>query len=88
MNFVSKTQICNLTGLDEHLLQLFIEREWIAPVEPSSFDSEDVARVHLILELERDFGANEAAIPIILHLVDQLHYYHRRLNQVTSDPSQ
>ena len=73
------TEVCKITGLDEPLLHTFIEREWITPVQSAAFDREDVARLHLILDLEHQMGVNEDAIPIILHLIDQLHYLRGRL---------
>lgn len=53
-----------------------IEEEWIRPsdMEGKLLDEEDLARVELIWELREDFGVNTEAIPIILHLIDQLNY--------------
>jgi chaperone modulatory protein CbpM len=78
---LSLSEICKLTGLDENTLHILIEREWIIPAHAEQFDDEDLARVHFILELEHNFGANEAAIPIILHLVDQLHHFRNRIER-------
>jgi chaperone modulatory protein CbpM len=73
------TEVCTITGLNETVLHTFIKREWIRPVAVETFDHEDVARLRLILDLERTMGVNEDAIPIILHLIDQLHYLRGRL---------
>jgi chaperone modulatory protein CbpM len=73
------TEVCTITGLNETVLHTFIEREWIRPVRIQTFDHEDVARLQLILDLERTMAVNEDAIPIILHLIDQLHYLRGRL---------
>jgi chaperone modulatory protein CbpM len=43
---------------------------------------EDIRRAHLIVELQRDFGVNDDAIPIILHLIDQLHAMQRVLKRL------
>ena len=73
MKTYSLIEVCAMTGLPKTKLQTFIEEEWIKPVELESFDQEDVARVKLILELSSDLGVNAESIPIILHLIDQLH---------------
>jgi len=65
--------------LDHGLLVEFIEHRWIEPSQGAggSLDDEDLARARLIMELRRDFGVNDEAIPIILHLVDELHALRR-----------
>lgn len=79
-SFFTHIEVCKLTGLNEQVLIRYIKREWITPLSQSQLDAEDLARIRLIRDLERDFGANEEAIPLILHLLDQLHYLRRRLN--------
>ena len=59
-----------------------IEREWVSPAAPDSLDEEDIARIHLIQELRIDFGANDEAIPIILHLMDQLYYLRLQMRKI------
>jgi chaperone modulatory protein CbpM len=81
MKHLTLREVSELTGLNEQSIHLIIEREWIAPDQNEIFDDEDLARLKFIIELEHDLGANEAAIPIILHLVDQLHYFRNRLSQ-------
>jgi chaperone modulatory protein CbpM len=72
-------QACAETGLDRRLVVEFIRREWVLVEHPSvqetewEVDEEDLARIRLILELRGDFGVNDESVPIILHLVDQLH---------------
>ncbi|MBC7396188.1 MAG: hypothetical protein H7333_02000 [Bdellovibrionales bacterium] len=75
-------QICELTGLDELTVTRYVEREWLRPVTRSEWDQEDLARIRFIVELQQDFGANEEAIPIILHLVDQIHYFRGRMQDL------
>ena len=65
-------EVSEITGLDRTHIVMFIEREWVSPPERDVLDEEDVARIRLIRELQEDFGANDDAIPLILHLVDQL----------------
>jgi chaperone modulatory protein CbpM len=60
-------------GVEKTVILDFVRRQWIVLSSPDELDEEDLARIHLIIELQDDFGVNEAAIPIILHLVDQLH---------------
>ena len=45
------------------------------------FDEEDLARIQLIQELREDFGVNDEAVPIILHLIDQLNLIQLELRQ-------
>ena len=88
MKYHTIKELCEIAGIDENGIRAFVEREWICPIESSSFDEEDVARVRLIVELEHDFGANEEAIPIILHLVDQLHHLRNRLQEYSRPPAE
>ena len=65
-----------LTGVEpSHIVEL-IRKEWVCLAHPESgalkLDDEDVSRIRLIHELIEDFGANDEAVPLILHLVDQL----------------
>jgi chaperone modulatory protein CbpM len=64
-------------GIDEQVFVHFIEASWIQPVDSSHFDEEDISRARLIRDLQNEFGVNEDAIPIILHLIDQLHALRR-----------
>ena len=59
-------------GIANVLVIEMIELEWIVPMAEQFFDEEDIARIQLILDLRNQFGANDEAIPLILHLVDQL----------------
>ena len=67
-------EVCTLTHLDENTLIAFIQREWITPCEQQKMDEEDLARIRLIEDLQRTFGVNDESIPVILHLIDQLHF--------------
>jgi hypothetical protein len=61
----------------------FISFKWIVPAESQDYfvlenqerlllDDEDIARARLIYHLQQEFGVNDQAVPIILHLIDQL----------------
>lgn len=80
---IELNEVAAQTSVDIHLILRWIEAEWIVPCSPerSHFDSEDVARVRLIQNLRLQFGANDEAIPIILHLLDQVICLRQRLEQ-------
>lgn len=75
-------EVCMMCGTTSEVIIHFIEEEWIVPFDKKhyQFDDEDIARLRLILDLKNQFGVNEEAIPIILHLIDQLHQYRLGLN--------
>ena len=75
-------EVAKLTGLDEAVIGTWIDNEWVSPPAPGALDREDIARLHLIHELQRDFGANEDAIPLILYLVDQLCHFQEQLRRL------
>jgi chaperone modulatory protein CbpM len=71
-----------MTGVDRSTLLQLIQLEWICPVATDELDQEDVARIHLIQELRSSFGVNEEAIPLILHLVDQLYFLRNQMKKL------
>ncbi len=62
-------------------LVLCIRQQWIIPAGEGELDEDDLARLQLIRELREDFGVNEDAIPIILHLLEQLYAMRRVADQ-------
>jgi len=55
-------------------LRRWVAAGWVLPVEVDGdwqFAEVDLARARLIRDLRRDFGVNEAAVPLILDLIDQ-----------------
>lgn len=70
------TEIIELYEVNEIFIYDCIEREWIIPIDTKRklLDGEDIARLLLIKDLKEDFGVNDESIPIILHLIDQLHW--------------
>ena len=79
MKQFSILQICEKTGLSELSLVHLIENEWISPnprySKDQNLDEEDLARIRLILDLKNQFGVNDEAVPLILHLIDQIYYF-------------
>lgn len=69
----SMIEISEHTGLAPEIIYSYIEQEWLSPIE-SQFDEEDLARLRLIIDLQKDLEVNDAAVPVILHLIDQIHY--------------
>jgi chaperone modulatory protein CbpM len=68
----SLDEASQLTHTSHSVLTVFIQREWILPYRPDRLDEEDLARISLIQDLRQKLGVNEEAVPLILHLVDQL----------------
>lgn len=70
--------------IGEESVLYFISQEWVSPEssEEPIFDEEDIARMRLIHELKNELGVNDEAVPVILHLVDQLNYLHLNLDQL------
>jgi chaperone modulatory protein CbpM len=70
-------------GLAPDVIVRFVSYKWIVPAdwEHEILDEEDVARARLIWELQNDLGVNDAAVPVILHLVDQLNCLYGKLRR-------
>ncbi len=66
------------SGIDQNIILKFILNEWVVPLNKKelTLDEEDIERIKLIRELGEEFGVNDEAIPIILHLIDQLNHLH------------
>jgi hypothetical protein len=81
-NIYAITEIIESYQLNEIFIYECIEREWIIPsdTEETLLDKEDIARILLIKDLKEEFGVNDESIPIILHLVDQIHWLKSRLS--------
>ena len=76
--------LARLPGLDEGRLHAWIAQEWVRPVQRGSdilFQDIDVARLNLILDLE-SLEVGEAAVPVVLSLLDQLHENRRQMRRL------
>lgn len=71
-------EVSKTTGLSEETVIRYIKEEWISP-EEENLDQEDLARIKLIIDLQSDLGVNDESIPIILHLIDQLHFLKNKI---------
>ncbi|MBC7691663.1 MAG: hypothetical protein H7222_07820 [Methylotenera sp.] len=69
-------EVSEIWGFEHAYVVHCVRSHWVVPAEPIEvrFDEEDVARLKLIRELQTELGVNDDAIPIILHLLDQLNY--------------
>lgn len=72
--------------IDAKTLDVWLEAGWLVPHRnegEARYSEIDLARAHLIRDLG-NLGVNDAGVPIILDLVDQLHGLRRRLREVLS----
>jgi chaperone modulatory protein CbpM len=71
-------------GIADDAVAEWIEAGWLLPLregEACRFSDIDLARACLIRDLKHDLGANDEAIPIILHLIDQIHGLRRVMTE-------
>jgi chaperone modulatory protein CbpM len=76
-----------IEGVRAAELRLWIEEGWVRPETTRgdlAFHEIDVARVRLIYNLRRDLAIDREAMPVVLHLLDQLYDMRRRLRAVTA----
>jgi chaperone modulatory protein CbpM len=72
-------------GVSTADLSLWIERRWILPMRDDGdyvFADADLARLGMIVELRRDLGVDDEAMPVVLGLLDQLHGLRRRVRRL------
>lgn len=69
-------EISMMCDIPTEVIIHFIEEEWVNPIdsELKMLDEEDVCRILLIQDLKDKFGVNDEAVPVILHLVDQINF--------------
>lgn len=61
---------------DEPTLKQFIGAQWVCPQaegEDWLFDDIDIERCRLIVHLRVELSVNDDAVPVILHLLDQVY---------------
>ena len=77
--------IAQVPGLQRPDLERWISNEWVRPDGPSGhydFCAIDVARARLIRDLRDEMEVNEAALPVVLALLDQLYDLRRRMREI------
>ena len=82
---ISFEEVVRETRIEGQVLQDWIGRKWIRPVEREGrflFDETDRARVQLIAQLHIDLEVQEDALAIILSLLDQVYELRRTLTDV------
>lgn len=80
-------QLCLEIACGRQELAAWVERRWVKPVQQGDallFDDADAARARLIDELRHDMALDEEAIPVVLGLLDQLHFMRRTLARLCS----
>lgn len=88
MMTMTKQEFLTSSGLQVQVLELWLEQRWLVPQEMAGelrFREIDMARARLIRQLQDDFGANDAGIDVILHLMDQLHGVRRALAELRGE---
>jgi chaperone modulatory protein CbpM len=76
--------LARLPGLEAERLEAWVRQEWVRPVRRDGtllFAEIDVARCHLILDLQ-EMEVGEAAMPVVLSLLDQLHETRRQMRRL------
>ena len=70
--------------LDAAVVQRWVASGWLEPQrsgDDDGFSEVDIARAHLICDLQR-MGVNDEGVPVILDLIDQLHGLRRVLREL------
>jgi chaperone modulatory protein CbpM len=79
--------VAAIDRLREDALRHWIDLGLLSPHKGDSgylFDDAEVARVHLVCDLCFDMGVGEESLPVIMHLIDQLHDTRHTLKALTS----
>jgi chaperone modulatory protein CbpM len=64
---------------------LWVERRWVLPLQQDGdlvFSDTDIARMQMIIELRRDMGIDDEAMPVILDLLDKLYGVRRQMRDL------
>jgi chaperone modulatory protein CbpM len=73
------------TSIRAETLEMWVSAGWLLPErkdDRTSFTEIDVARAHLIHDLQKDLGVNDAGVDVILDLLDQLYGLRCTLREV------
>lgn len=72
-------------SVDQNIIEEWIQLQWIKPVKKKRtyyFEDIDVARIHLIYELQYRMTIEAAAMPLVLSLLDQLYSTRAKLQKL------
>jgi chaperone modulatory protein CbpM len=63
-------------GINCEMIIHFVEEDWVKPInhQEMMLDDEDIARIRLINTLLDELEIDEEAVPVILHLIDEIHH--------------
>lgn len=78
-------EIAQTYGVSATDLTLWIEQRWVLPLRQNSdyvFGEADLARIGMIVELRRDVGIDDEAMPVVLNLLDQLYGMRRHVRRL------
>jgi chaperone modulatory protein CbpM len=78
--------VAQLSGPNRQDIEEWVSNDWVRPDGPPgfyAFRQIDVARVRLIHQLRVDMQVNDAALPIVLSLLDQLYDHRRRMRDLS-----
>jgi chaperone modulatory protein CbpM len=74
-----------VSGIGATELRSWVEEGWLRPVNRQGayvFDEIDIARARLIRDLRRQLAIGPEAMPVVLHLLDQVYAMRRALRTV------
>ena len=82
---ITKQEFLALTGVAPEALCFWLEEKWLVADESSRemfFSDIDIARAHLVRDLQDKMGINDAGVGVVLDLIDQLHGLRRTLSEL------
>lgn len=85
---IGKQELLVRLGVPAQTLELWLEQQWLIPTQTTlglTFSDIDIARAHFIRDLQSDFGVNDEAMDLVLHLVDQLNGLRYALAELRKD---
>jgi chaperone modulatory protein CbpM len=85
---IGKQELLVRLGVPAQTLELWLEQQWLIPAQTTlglTFSDIDIARAHFIRDLQSDFGVNDEAMDLVLHLVDQLNGLRYALAELRKD---
>ena len=78
------TEVTKVYNLEEDFIRICITNQWITPLDEKQgvLDEEDLGRLFLIKDLRLTMGVNDEAVPIIMHLLDQIYWLKKRITHL------